>query len=98
MLSYQKLRNVKKKALKNLIFILFLKSHDIKTFKNPQKLIKSSNKITNLNLSAVADSEYYERESSNVLINNRLGQNIFHMIRNDKDVLLLKVIFLIIYR
>lgn len=70
----------------------------MKIFQNTQKLIKSSNKITNLNLSAVADSEYYERESSNVLINNRLGQNIFHMIRNDKDVLLLKVIFLLVYR
>lgn len=49
-------------------------------------------KLTNLNLSAVADFEYYERELSNVLINNRLGQNIFHMIHNDKDALLVKVI------
>lgn len=45
-----------------------------------------SHPYTNLNLSVVAGSEYYERESSDASISNRLGQNIFHTIHSDKDV------------
>lgn len=46
-----------------------------------------SHPYTNLNLSVVAGSEYYERELSDASISNRLGQNIFHTIHSDKDVL-----------